>query len=246
MYTASRRERQIAILQKTEDFTVWVYEKEEIESNHKEQTSMNELIYRIIFTALWVVFIVNLTWVRYSQRQPKSKQQPTQQAKKEQLWHTIALALFGFFWFGGIILYILAPNIIAFLSIPIPDLLRIAMVVVTAFSIPFVVWSYRTIGKNWVHALEPSQFMQKKDDKLVTTGPYKYVRNPIYTGSFTFILALALVASNLLILIPAIAVIVLIYTQIGNEEHMLLERFGDEYREYMKSTPRLIPKLRKS
>ena len=35
-----------------------------------------------------------------------------------------------------------------------------------------------------------------------------------------------------------------IYMQISGEEAMLIERFGDEYREYMKRTPRLIPRLR--
>jgi len=49
-------------------------------------------------------------------------------------------------------------------------------------------------------------------------------------GSFTFIIALALVASNLLILIPALVLIAIIYMQISKEEQMLLDRFGDEYR----------------
>ena len=206
---------------------------------------VSELVFRIIFTALWIVFISNLIWVRYSIRQPKSEQPANQNVKKEQIGHMVALALFAPFWFGGIILYIFIPNWIMFLSIPIPDWFRIAMAFVTALSIPFVIWSYRTIGKNWVHALDPSQFLQKKDDKLVTNGPYKCVRNPIYFGSFTFIISLALVASNLLILIPALVLITMIYLQIGKEEYMLLDRFGDEYREYMKNTPRLIPKIKK-
>jgi len=81
----------------------------------------------------------------------------------------IGIASFGPFWFGGIILCIFIPSWITFLSIPLPDLFRLAMAVVTALSIPFVLWSYRTIGKNWVHALDPSQFLQKLDYRLVTT-----------------------------------------------------------------------------
>jgi len=76
----------------------------------------------------------------------------------------------------------------------------------------------------------------------VTSGPYHYVRNPIYLRSFVFITAMALVATNWLPLLPALVLITIIYAQIPKEELMLIDRFGDEYREYMKRTPRIIPK----
>ena len=78
----------------------------------------------------------------------------------------------------------------------------------------------------------------------MTSGPYRYVRNPIYLGAFVFIIALALVAANWLVLLPALALITIIYAQVGKEELMLTDRFGDEYREYMKRTPRFISKPR--
>jgi protein-S-isoprenylcysteine O-methyltransferase Ste14 len=56
-------------------------------------------------------------------------------------------------------------------------------------------------------------------------------------------LAQALVAANWLILLPALVTTTLFYTQIGKEETMLIDRFGDEYREYMKRTPRFIPRF---
>lgn len=207
---------------------------------------IDELVFRIIFIALWFVFISNLSCVRYSTRKPKQKEQTTQtiQQQKEKQWHTVALALFAPFWFGGIILYMFIPSWIAFLSIPLPEGFRLIMVGVATLSIPFTLWSYRTIGKNWVHALEQTEFAQKKDNKLVTEGPYRIVRNPIYLGSFTFILSLAFLASNWLILLPAIIIVALIYTRISGEEKMLLDRFGNEYREYLKKTPRIIPRIK--
>ena len=86
--------------------------------------------------------------------------------------------------------------------------------------------------------------MLRKRQTLVTGGPYRYVRNPIYLGAFTFIIALALVSSNWFLLVPDIFVISVIYLQIDGEGKMLLARFGDEYRAYMKRTPRLIPTFR--
>jgi protein-S-isoprenylcysteine O-methyltransferase Ste14 len=204
----------------------------------------SELLFRVIFSALWLIFLANLTWVRYSGRAPTGKQSIDKAAQHERRLHTVAVALFGPFWFGGVYLYIVLPSWIMFLSIPLPDWFRLIMAGVAALSIPFTLWGYRTLGKNWVHALDPSQFLQRKRETLVTIGPYRYVRNPIYVGAFTFIIALALVAANWLILLPALSLVTLVYTQIGKEEAMLTARFGDEYREYTKRTLPLIPKFR--
>jgi protein-S-isoprenylcysteine O-methyltransferase Ste14 len=70
------------------------------------------------------------------------------------------------------------------------------------------------------------------------------VRHPIYLGAFIFLVALALLSANLLILIPTVALALLLYAQLPEEENLLIDRFGDEYREYMKRTPRFIPDLR--
>ena len=204
----------------------------------------NELLFRALFTVLWVIFIANITRIRYSLSKPNGKLSIRQTLRHQSRFHIAALALFAPFWFGGIILYIILPSWITFLSIPLPDWFRLIMVGITAVSIPFILWSYRTLGRNWVHALEPSKFLRKKQEALVTSGPYRYVRNPIYLGCFVFIIALALVAANWLLLLPALFIIPIIYAQIPNEELMLVERFGGEYREYMKRTPRIIPKLR--
>lgn len=204
----------------------------------------NELLFRVLFTVLWVIFIGNITRVRYSLREPKSEQPVGQAVKHERELHVVALALFAPFWFGGVILYIFIPSWIMSLSIPLPDWFRMVMAGVTAVGIPFILWAYRTIGKNWVHALDPSRFLQRKEETLVTRGPYRYVRNPIYLGSFAFIVAMALLAANWLLLLPSLVLITIIYLQIPKEELMLTEKFGDEYREYMRRTPRIIPKPR--
>jgi len=205
---------------------------------------INELLFRIIFTILWLIFITNLIWIRYTTRKITDKSSTIQAIRHENRLHIVALALFAPFWFGGIILYIIAPSLIAFLSIPLPDWFRAINVGVAIPSIPFTIWGYHILGKNWVHAFESSTFLQSKTQILVTNGPYRYARNPIYLGSFLFILSLALVASNWLVLLPAILLVIFVYFQIKNEEVMLIDRFGDEYREYMKRTPRLIPRFK--
>lgn len=204
----------------------------------------NELLFRLIFIILWLIFISNMTWIRFTTRKPTDISSTIQAIREKSRLLIASLGIIGPLWFGGIILYMMFPSLIAFLSIPLPDWLRAIMVYVAVPSILFTIWGYHTLGKNWVHALESLKFLQNKTQTLVTNGPYRYVRNPIYLGAFLYLLSLALVAANWLILLPEIPLIILLYLQINNEETMLIERFGDDYREYMKRTPRLIPKFK--
>jgi len=202
----------------------------------------SELFFRVAFSILWIIFFTNIAWVRYSSR---AINKPVERTSRREEWLSLAdvvLVFFGAFWFGGILLYAIVPGWIAFLSIPLLDWFRLIMVVAGLLSIVFAVWGYRALGKNWVHALEV-ELREKGEDVLVTTGPYRYVRNPIYLGAFILIVAQVLVAANWFVLLPALPIIMVIYMQISGEEATLTEKFGDEYREYMKRTPRLIPKL---
>jgi protein-S-isoprenylcysteine O-methyltransferase Ste14 len=203
---------------------------------------MNELFFRVLFSALWIIFVVGLALVRYSTREHKGKQPSDQLIQHERRLYIITRALLAPFWWAGIILFLVFPSWVMFLSIPLPDWFRLIMVGIASLSILLTLWSWRTLGKNWVHCLDPSEFQHRKTTTLVTSGPYHYVRHPMYLGAFTFLIAQALVAANWLILLPALVTTTLFYMQIGKEEAMLIDRFGNQYREYMKKTPRLIPK----
>jgi protein-S-isoprenylcysteine O-methyltransferase Ste14 len=116
------------------------------------------------------------------------------------------------------------------------------MVSIAALGMLFVLWGYWALGSNWA----PSVSGVRKDTVLVTTGLYGFVRHPIYLGAFIFLAALSLIAANLFILLLTLALLALLYRSIDEEEAMLIARFGDEYREYMKRTRRFIPKFRRT
>lgn len=77
--------------------------------------------------------------------------------------------------------------------------------------------------------------------ELVTHGIYRHVRHPSYTGSILFWLGLPLVFNSLLGFVVMLPLIILILLRIPVEEAMLIREFGEEYREYMKRTKKLIP-----
>jgi protein-S-isoprenylcysteine O-methyltransferase Ste14 len=79
-------------------------------------------------------------------------------------------------------------------------------------------------------------------DKLITTGAYGVVRNPIYSSVTFFILpAVALLTLTWVYFVPAVCLYIGVMIFIGTEEKQLTEVFGKEYEEYLTRVNRLIP-----
>ncbi len=82
--------------------------------------------------------------------------------------------------------------------------------------------------------------------KLVTSGPYSFVRNPMYTAVLGLLLALGLVWTNW----PGLAVAMALgwiggVLRVRSEEKLLREAFGREFEEYARRVPALVPRLRR-
>lgn len=101
----------------------------------------------------------------------------------------------------------------------------------------FTISSFITIGKGTLAPWAPTK-------KLVVTGLYRYMRNPMISGVFMVLLGetLCLWSTNLLAWSGAFFLINTIYF-ILSEEPGLEKRFGSEYREYKSHVPRWIPRL---
>ena len=99
--------------------------------------------------------------------------------------------------------------------------------------------SHADLGDNWSVTLEIDA-----KHRLVTRGVYRLVRHPMYTSFFVSGLGQALLLSNW-IAGPAalVAVAVLVIVRLPNEEAMMIEAFGDEYRDYMRRTGGVVPRL---
>ena len=79
--------------------------------------------------------------------------------------------------------------------------------------------------------------------ELITHGIYRHVRHPSYTGSILFFLGLPLLFNSVLGFAIVLPMILLVLLRIPIEENMLLREFGEDYREYMERTKRIIPSV---
>jgi len=79
------------------------------------------------------------------------------------------------------------------------------------------------------------------DDKLITTGLYRYSRHPMYLTWFLMGVGISIACASWLFLLLAIASMLFAHVRFaGFEERLCLEKYGDTYREYMDKTPRWL------
>jgi len=99
--------------------------------------------------------------------------------------------------------------------------------------------SHVDLGENWSVTLEIDA-----RHRLVTRGVYRFVRHPMYTSFIVSGVGQALLLANW-IAGPAalVAVAVLVAVRVPNEEAMMIGQFGDEYRDYMRRTGGIVPRL---
>jgi protein-S-isoprenylcysteine O-methyltransferase Ste14 len=104
-----------------------------------------------------------------------------------------------------------------------------------ALGLGFAIWARLHIGRNW-----GTPMSQKDDPELVTRGPYRPVRHPIYSGILLAGLGTAVALSWLWLVAIALAGVYFVYSATV-EERYLTEQFPDAYPMYRRSTKMLVP-----
>ena len=97
------------------------------------------------------------------------------------------------------------------------------------------VWARRKLGRNW-----GSPMSRKVDPELVTTGPYRWVRHPIYSGIIVALVGTAVAVSWYWLIAVALLGTYFVYSAVV-EERELVRRFPDAYPDYARATRMLIP-----
>jgi protein-S-isoprenylcysteine O-methyltransferase Ste14 len=118
-------------------------------------------------------------------------------------------------------------------------IVAILTMIVAIGSVWFVSTAIRTLGQQWSLAARLVE-----GHKLVTEGPYRIVRNPIYTGMFGMLLATGLAISHWVGLLIAVVVYAVgTVIRVRSEEKLLREAFGAEFEAYARRVPAVVPFL---
>ena len=195
-----------------------------------------DLLFRLLFIAIYAIFI----GVRIRYRVESARREP-ERRQKEESWafKILFIAIIGYFM--SIALYMLDVPWVSWSKLVMPSWLRWLGVIGAASSVILVAWTHRTLGKQY-----SAELAIQKDHVLVTTGPYARTRHPMYTAFIMLSFSIAIIISNLLVLFFAIFVILPFPWIAREEEQMLLETFGEEYRDYMRRTGRFFPLIQRT
>ena len=140
-----------------------------------------------------------------------------------------------------VVVFILALKIPAFDNFfsnptsPFSGIVRIFGVLLAGFGIALAIWARRHLGRNWGMPMS-----LKENPELVTSGPYTYVRNPIYTGVLLAMLGSVFV-DGVFWLIPLVCAGVYFIYSSKIEEKIMLKEFPNTYPEYKNRTKMLVP-----
>ena len=144
-----------------------------------------------------------------------------------------------FFFYFFIALFIYLQYSVGFLSIKLwPNTLAIKIIadVVTFVGLLIMLWARKTLDRNW-----SANIVLKENHELITSGPYAFVRHPIYTGLSLMVLGVVLYVDTLAFTIFFILFFFGAYYKAKKEEKLLISHFSNKYIEYKKKTKVLIP-----
>lgn len=153
-------------------------------------------------------------------------------------WFWILTALAGPPLALACVAFIAIPCALDFSNLPLPTSVRLLGLPVGALGILLFAWMFRHLGLNVT-----STSMPRASATLVTSGPYRWIRHPMYSAALLLIIATALLTANLIVVICGLAIFTLLAARSRTEEERLIEKFGASYRDYQRRTGRFFPGL---
>ena len=124
--------------------------------------------------------------------------------------------------------------------LPEGPVLEIAGVALVVAGVALAIWARRVLGVNWSAAVTV-----KAGHRLIRSGPYAVVRNPIYTGDIVIVLGMALASGEVRGLLGLALMVAAVWHKGRSEERLLRAEFGDEYAAYQRDVGFLMPLVRR-
>jgi len=179
-----------------------------------------------IIIGCWIVFLV-YWFIRAFGQKPTAEPQSLLSA----LTHRIPV---GLGWF--LLVFRGLPPPMNQPLIPHTDFTLVLGGVICVFGLYVTIWARRTLAGNW-----SSDVTFKRGHELIKTGPYRFVRHPIYTGLLVMCLGSAIEIGKVRCLLGLVSVGIGFWIKLKQEESLMLRHFPDQYPTYRKQVKALVP-----
>jgi protein-S-isoprenylcysteine O-methyltransferase Ste14 len=158
--------------------------------------------------------------------------------RDEGVFIMLALRICGFGALLGLLSYLTNPAWMEWAQVGLPPLLRWTGLPLGLIAVAWLFWMLRTLGPNLTDTVTV-----RAKATLVTRGPYRWVRHPMYLGVALLMLAVSLLSANALCALLGTVVVAMQLLRTRTEEAKLVERFGEDYRAYARRTGRFLPRF---
>ncbi|MFZ0888588.1 MAG: isoprenylcysteine carboxylmethyltransferase family protein [Candidatus Binataceae bacterium] len=198
----------------------------------------NDTPFRLIAAAELVAMVAVRDYYSFSRSRESIRERIRRSA--EAAWLTAAMGAFAILHFGGVIVYIAMPAVLGWCTFHVAGPIRWAGIAISVAGAAGEVWAAISLGTNYSPLLRVG-----KSQVLVTTGPYRWIRHPLYSFGLPLMLGWGIAARNWLIIASGTVVVAVVMTiRAPREEAMMREAFGQSYSDYMSRTGRFIPRVR--
>jgi protein-S-isoprenylcysteine O-methyltransferase Ste14 len=199
----------------------------------------SEILFRILFWLLILAMFVMRGFFMLRVRSSGEQVMPDRDAVKREGTVMFLFRFIGFFALIGLLAaYALYPAWISALSIPFPDWLRWTGFAIALAGFVLGLWSQVALGTEW-----SAQLQLREKHRIIASGPYARMRHPMYTSLLLWGTGLALLSANWIFVAVAVLASAMFVARVPREEQMMIDQFGDEYRDYMNRTGRLFPRF---
>lgn len=154
-------------------------------------------------------------------------------------WFWILMLLAGPPLALACVAFLIQPRWLDFALVDFPPWLRILGVPTALAGLALFRWMFRHLGLNIT-----STSLPRARATLVTSGPYRWVRHPMYTTVLILVVAVTLLTANAVVAASGLAMFALLAARSRIEEQRLVEKFGDAYRTYQGRTGRFLIRFR--
>jgi protein-S-isoprenylcysteine O-methyltransferase Ste14 len=198
---------------------------------------MNENIFRILAA---LILFTGIGISSYYRRKADRESGETISRRADGTAMMTVLRLGGLVLWLSPLVYLINPNWMAWSKIGLPEWTSWLGVGLGILSVIGIYWLFSSIGTG----ITPTSVTRTKH-KLVTSGPYRWIRHPLYTFATSLFVAFGMMADNWFIALLGVLAFIVMAIRTPKEEANLIAKFGDEYRAYMKQTGRYFPKILK-
>jgi protein-S-isoprenylcysteine O-methyltransferase Ste14 len=195
---------------------------------------MNETIFRILAA---LILLTSMGISIYFRRKADKETGETISRKVDGRAMMTVIKIGGLILWLSPFVYLLNPAWMRWSKIGLPEAIRWLGVAIGILCVFGIYWLFSSIGNN----ISPTS-ATRKEHKLVTHGPYRWVRHPLYTVGVSLFISFGMMADNWFIAMLGALTFIVMAIRAPKEESNLIEKFGDEYREYMKRTGRFLPR----